>query len=159
MKKVPVILFSVILFIYSLPLVSRASTTIPTTQWNLQLTAYMEQIGIFSDPVNHRGNYDYSAVFSNNTWYSDYYFKAISTRHFLLCGYEAGSINYPYYITMHNKFNSIFVIDQIAASSTYFITDYGDARYDLSYISDQAYFSYDSANGVSFTINGTLETY
>ena len=102
MKKILVVLLAVCLLFASSRNVSHAGTSVPTALWNLIPTAYMEQIGIFTDPVNHRGYYPYSALLSNNLLYSNYYFKAQSAGHYYLTGNEVYPINISYYVALQN---------------------------------------------------------
>ncbi len=157
MKKILVVLMLLVLLVCNSSVSSHASTSIPTAQWDLRLTAYMEQIGIFTDPANHRGYYDYSALISSNyTRYSDYYFKAQANKRYYLHGYEVYSINQPYYVVLENKFETGQAIRQVAAAATYFIYDYGNCQ---ESIKDQAYFYFNATNGSSGSINGHIETY
>lgn len=156
MKKIVVVLLAVCLLFASSRNVSHASTSVPTALWNLVPTAYMEQIGIFTDPVNHRGYYTYSAYFSNSTLYSNYYFQAPAANEFVIHGHRISSINQHFYVTMRSKFGTNYVTIQIAATTTLFIFDYGSYPQNLT---NKAYFYFDGTNGAQFSVNGTLETY
>ena len=102
MKKTIIILVSLCLLLGNTQYVSHAGTSAPTALWDLTPTAYMEQIGIFTDPVNHRGYYPYSALVNNNIIYSNFYFKAQAAGHYYLTGYELYQIYTNYYVVLQN---------------------------------------------------------
>ena len=157
MKKILVVLMSLVLLVCSSSILSYATTSIPTSEWDLRPTAYMEQIGIFTDPVNHRGYYPYSAYIGGNyTMYSSYYFRAQANKHFYLCGYEYTSINQEYKVVLQNKFNNGYDRRTVYASETFFVFDYGNGDASLSNL---AYFYFEPTNGLNVSINGTIETY
>lgn len=156
MKRIAVALLLTAL-ICNLSLTSVASTSIPTELWDLTLTAYMEQIGIFSDPVNHRGYYSYSAYVNNNKRYSDYYFKGESDNSFDLYGYEVYSVNQQYTVGMKGMYTGCIKEYDVDPGDTYFSHGYTNCGCDLG---QYAYFYIDGTYyGVSVSINGTLETY
>ena len=163
MKKIVVVLLAVCLLFASSRYFSRAATSVPTVSWNLVPTAYMEQIGIFTDPVNHRGIYNYTAnVTLFNTWYSNYYFKASAPRKFYLYGYgTTNPINQNVLVVMKDKIGSMAAPSIIEEYENYFINDYGSTYWNIFPLSDQAYFyfSIDNYMGPSVTFNGSLETY
>ncbi len=158
MKKTAIVFLAVCLLFASSRYVSRASTSVPTALWNLVPTAYMEQIGIFTDPVNHRGYYPYQAYVNNNRMYSNYYFKANADNHFDLYGYEMYSVNEKYHVEMIKYGDpSVFMRTPVYANNTYFSIDYLNCGEDLE---QYAYFCIDGTTyGVSVSITGTLDTY
>ena len=156
MKKIAIVFLAACLLFASSRYVSHASTSVPTALWNLVPTAYMEQIGIFTDPVNHRGYYPYQAYVNNNRMYSSYYFKAQSNSHFYFYGHEMYSVNEMYYVEMieygnpNNKKR-----DPVHSSDTYFSHYYTNEG-----LGQYAYFCIDGTNyGVSVSISGEVETY
>ena len=167
MKKIVVVFLAACLLFASSRYVSRAATSVPTVSWNLVPTAYMEQIGIFTDPVNHRGIYNYSQVTvtcGGGFWYSPYYYIAAADRHYYFCGYSNGmsSFGNPLYIRMQNKFTEHFVADVLDEDETYFIYDFGTQEYATSQLSHEAYFKLGVDSyypWASVTLNGGLETY
>ena len=154
---------TVILLFCNTTFTSNAATTVPTVSWNLVLTANMEQMGIFCDPENRRGNYDYTAIVTiPNRWYSDYYFIASAARKFYLYGYgTTNPINQNVLVTMKDKFGSVSAPYIILNYQYYFINDYGSSYWNSFPLSDKAYFYYEIDNylGPSVTFNGSLETY
>lgn len=158
MKKIAIVFLAVCLLFASSRYVSHAGTSVPTALWNLVPTAYMEQIGIFTDPVNHRGYYPYQAYVNNNRMYSNYYFKANADNHFDLYGYEMYSVNKTYHVEMI-KYGDPSVVKRtpVYANDTYFSIDYLNCGEDLE---QYAYFCIDGTiYGVSVSITGTLDTY
>ena len=158
MKKIAIVFLAVCLLFASSRYVSHASTSVPTALWNLVPTAYMEQVGIFTDPVNHRGYYPYQALVQNNRMYSNYYFKAQEENHFDLYGYEMYSVNEMYYVDMIKYgYPNIYVRHVIISNATYFSLDY---LYCGKSLGKYAYFCIDGTTyGVSVSITGTIDTY
>ncbi len=160
MKKIAIVFLAVCLLFANSRYVSRASTSVPTALWNLVPTAYMEQIGIFTDPVNHRGYYPYQAYVNSNRMYSNYYFKAQADNHFDLYGHEMYSVNELYYVEII-KYGAPSTNKRIPiySNDTYFSIDYSNYSYLLSF-GEYAYFCIDGTNyGVSVSITGTMDTY
>ncbi len=158
MKKIAIVFLAVCLLFASSRYDSHASTSVPTVLWNLVPTAYMEQIGIFTDPVNHRGYYPYQAYVNNNRMYSNYYFKAQANNHFDLYGYEMYSVNETYHVDMIKHGNSsIHTHDAVPPSATYFSIDYLNCG---QHLGQYAYFCIDGTTySVSVSITGTIDTY
>ena len=165
MRQLGVVLLSLILLICSVPIASKAATTVPIVSWNLQPTDYMEQMGIFSDPVNRRGIYSYSQATVNPgwvKWYSPYFYKAAAEKHYYFCGYSTTNpTNQDVCVALQNKFhsgNNYCDVRILEDHQSYFIYDYCNSIYDIS---DQAYFSFEIENssGPSVTLHGSLETY
>ena len=157
MKKIAIVFLAACLLFASSRYVTHASTSVPTALWNLVPTDYMEQIGIFTDPVNHRGYYPYQAYVNNNRIYSDYYFKARFEGSYYLHGSEMYSVNQQYSVAMKRKFGSDPAVSwDIPATDTYFYLDFSNYG---STLTDQAYFYIEATNGVSVSITGSIETY
>lgn len=158
MKKIAIVFLAVCLLFASSRYVSRASTSVPDALWNLVPTAYMEQIGIFTDPVNHRGYYPYQAYVDNNRMYSQYYFKAQADNHFYLYGHEMYSVNEMYYVEMIKYGDpSKKKRDVVLSNATYFSHYYTNVSPSLG---QYAYFCIDGTNyGANVSISGEVETY
>ena len=165
MKKHVVGVLCVILLFCSTTFASKAATSVPTWSWNLVPTAYMEQIGIFTDPVNHRGIYNYPTATVNPGgayWYSNFYFKASAPKKFYFCGYSTSNpTNQDVLVVMQNYYQSgVQYRDPriLEEHQSFFIYDYYNSVFDIS---DQAYFYFriDVATGPSVSLNGDLETY
>ncbi len=157
MKKIAIVFLAACLLFASSRYDTHASTSVPTALWNLVPTAYMEQVGIFTDPVNHRGYYPYQAYVNNNRIYSDYYFKAQSAGSYYLHGSEMYSVNQHYSVAMKRKFGTgVAIMFDVPAQSTYFYYDFSTFG---SILTDQAYFFIEATNGVSVSITGSIETY
>ena len=124
---------------------------------DLYISEEMVMAGVFCDPVNHRGNYEYQAYINQNKLYSNYYFKPQAPNRFFLYGYEMYPVNQSYSYGLRRYVVGAYTSYTVSASATQFDHNFAG---DGVYFGYKAYFFIDGTSpGATVSIYGTMETY